>query len=71
MRKDLENPMVSGVSYYRIGGTEYQQMKIYCSCDYCGTPIYEGDTFHIVGKGGARCDKVCEQCHQKKVAGDE
>ena len=70
MRKDLENPMVSGVSYYRIGGTVYQQMKIYCSCDYCGRPIYEGDTFHLIGRDKYHCDKVCEACHEKKVAGE-
>ena len=71
MRKnDLENPMANGTSYYTIGGVDYQQMKVYCSCDYCGAPIYEGDTFHLIGKSQYSCDKVCAACHQKKVAGE-
>lgn len=60
---DLENGWI-------IGGDYYQQMKVFCVCDYCGKPIYEGDTFHIIGKPPYGCDKVCEECHQKKVAGE-
>lgn len=60
---DLENGWL-------IGGDYYQQMKIYCTCDYCGAPIYEGDTFHIIGRKKTGYDKVCEDCHQKKVAGE-
>lgn len=69
-RNDLENPMVSGATYYRVGNHDCQQIKVYCSCDYCGAPIYEGDTFHLIGHDKYGCDKVCEACHQKKVAGE-
>lgn len=61
-KDDLENPMVVG--------DYYEQVKVYCSCDNCGKPIYEGDTFHLIGRGAYHCDKVCEECHKKKVAGE-
>lgn len=60
---DLENS-------WTIGDYYVEQIAIYCSCDYCGKPIYEGETFHIIGRDQYHCDKVCESCHEQKVAGE-
>lgn len=60
---DLENS-------WTIGDYYVEQIAIYCSCDYCGKPIYEGETFHIIGRDKYHCDKVCESCHEQKVAGE-
>ena len=60
MRKgDLENPMVQG--------DYYEQPKIYAVCSECGAVIYEGDYFHLIGRGSS-CQKVCSDCHRKEVA---
>lgn len=56
---DLENPMVVG--------EYYEQPKIYAVCAECGGVIYEGDYFHIIGRG-AGATKVCENCTERKEA---
>lgn len=61
MRDDLENPMVVG--------DYYSQLKLYAVCAECGSPIYEGDFFHIIGKkGSSSITKICDDCHQRKMA---
>lgn len=59
MHRDLENPMVQG--------DYYEQPKIYAVCSECGGVIYEGETFHLIGRG-ADCQKVCSECHRREVA---
>lgn len=59
MRNELENPMVVG--------DYYEQPKIYDACAECGGPIYEGDWFHIVGRG-LNAMKVCDECSSREVA---
>ena len=52
MRDDLENPMVQG-DYYALA-------EVCGTCDGCGGPIYEGDTFYLID--GA---PVCAECIAK------
>lgn len=52
MLQDLENPMVQG-DYYALA-------EVRDTCDGCGGPIYEGDTFYLID--GA---PVCAECIAK------
>lgn len=57
--RDLENPMVIG--------DYYEQPRIYATCAECGAIIYEGDIFHLIGRGSS-CQKICSDCHKTKEA---
>jgi len=47
---------------------EQPNAKVFCECDWCGDPIYEGDVYYIF-EGMNICIGCMTEC--RRIAGEE